>query len=501
MRHSATLVACAVALACLTLLAQFHVREIVASSIQYDDAHNANVAKNLAFGKGYSTSYHDIVPFNPEATTGPVVLLPAAAFVWLFGNRYWVPTFAVVVCLWTALAFVLVLLRRYFEPRSWWIATALIAIGLALYDADEFGLLGDVPGALLAVASVLVLCRHDSRKATWGAGLLLGVAIQIKLLVLLLAPAALGYILWLRSRDWRQRVVLFCVGVMLPSVLWEVWQFVSIGSFHDWAALNARQFAFIRTWSGVNVVTAMDVSSALHRQLTLHINSMVEDFHGWTSLVLFPAALVFNVGALLRAAKKGDAPLLAAALVLVTAGVIHLVWWFTLDTDGWYRHLLPAVVYVLVAACMAASVAAATSARVAVLGLCLLVASGIPQLVNLDYVFRSFRREPRLSALLATRDAMINLEKNPDVVFVGYGWWVPRDLEYVLPRVGNFKDVLRLREADVEGKTIVLVRNEFFNREHSPYTSAFQRACDRDTLFTREPFVISACPSLPGHLR
>src|SRR5215467_166137 len=240
MRRTATLVPCAIALACLVVLAQFHVREIVASSIQYDDAHNANVAKDLAFGMGYSTSYHELVPFNPEATTGPVILLPAAAFVWLFGNRYWVPTFAVVVCLWTALGVVLLLLRRYLEPRAWWIATGLIAFGLAVYDADEFGLLGDVPGALLAIASVLVLCEQNASGRTWRSGLLLGVAIQVKLLVLLVAPAGLAYIVATPSPHRRRDFVLFCAGAVLPSALWELWQLVSIGSFHGWAALNAR---------------------------------------------------------------------------------------------------------------------------------------------------------------------------------------------------------------------------------------------------------------------
>jgi hypothetical protein len=483
------------------MLAQFHVREIVASSIQYDDAHNANVAKDLAFGKGYSTSYHELVPFNPEATTGPVELLPAALFVWLFGNRYWVPTFVAVVCVWATLGVVLALLKKFLEPRAWWIATALIAVGLALYDADEFGLLGDVPGALLAVASVLVLCRPNARGRIWSAGLLLGVAVQVKLLVLFVAPAAVAYIVGTPSQNRRRAVVLFCSGVVLPSVLWEFWQLASIRSFHEWASLSARQFAFIRTWSGMNIVQTMDAAAATRRQVVLHVSSLLENFHGWPSLLLFPAALIAGLSVSWRAKRERDAPLRSALFVLVAAGAIHLVWWFALDTNGWYRHLLPAVVYVLVAASMAAATNAAASLRFGAIGLCLLIASGIPQLSNLSYVFRPFRQEPRLSALLATRDAMIILQKNHDFVFVGYGWWVPRDLEYVLPTVGNFKDVLRLRKDDVAGKTIVLVRNEFFNWEHSPYMSAFQRKCDQDTLFTREPFVISVCPSLPGDLR
>src|SRR5260370_41367738 len=117
----------AIALACLVALAQFHVRQIVTSSIKYDDAHNANVAKNLAFGSGYSTSYHEIVPFDPYASTGPVVLLPSAAFVRLFGYRYWVPTFSIVVCIWVTQALVLCLLRSYLARREWFACVALVA--------------------------------------------------------------------------------------------------------------------------------------------------------------------------------------------------------------------------------------------------------------------------------------------------------------------------------------------------------------------------------------
>ena len=96
---------------------------------------------------------------------------------------------------------------------------------------------------------------------------------------------------------------------------------------------------------------------------------------------------------------------------------------------------------------------------------------------------------------------MAELRRQQDILFVGYGWWVARDLEYLLPTVGNFKDAARLRPEDRAGKRVVLVRNEFFNWEESPDLRAFQMACDRRVLFQRQPFVISQCPGLPSDLR
>jgi 4-amino-4-deoxy-L-arabinose transferase-like glycosyltransferase len=496
-----------IALACLITLAQFHLRQITTASIQYDDAHNANVAKNLAFGFGYSTSYHDIVPFNPEASTGPAVLLPAAAFVRLFGNRYWVPTFSIVVCMWMSILLVLFLLRGFLAPRAWWIATALLVFGLSLYDADEFGLLGDVPAAFLAVASLLVLCREQERTGrTLAAGLLLGVAIQAKLLVALVIPSALVYLLIAprqvsaQSAGRVRACANYCLGALVPSVLWQFVQLASMRSFHGWADLNARQFAFIRTWSGANIVRSTDPGSALLGQVSLHATSLLESFNGWSSLILFPAAMAVSVGIVLsmRRNDRGVAQLRSATLVLAAAGVTHIAWWFTFDTDGWYRHLLPAVVYLLIASSMAVAASVESSPRAGAVAMLLLLLSWMPQLPNLKLVFKPFRRESRLSALLAARDEMLVLQGDRKAVFVGHGWWVARDLEYLLPTVGNFKDSLRLQPDDVRDKKIILVRNEFYNRDGSPYADAFQRACDRQMLFTREPFVISVCPSLPA---
>jgi hypothetical protein len=55
------------------------------------------VAKNLAWGFGYSTSLglsdakFALVRFDVHITTGPPIILPVSAVIRIFGNRFWVP--------------------------------------------------------------------------------------------------------------------------------------------------------------------------------------------------------------------------------------------------------------------------------------------------------------------------------------------------------------------------------------------------------------------------
>jgi hypothetical protein len=136
--------------------------------------------------------------------------------------------------------------------------------------------------------------------------------------------------------------------------------------------------------------------------------------------------------------------------------------------------------------------------RVGATAAVLLIAAGLSHWRSFPEILRwDFRAEPRLSALTAARNELQELMRDPRVVLVGCGAWVPRDLEYLLPASGNFKDCLLLRPEEMKGKRIIFVRNEFYNLERSEELDAFLQSCDRQTLFRRKPFVISECPALP----
>ena len=58
---------------------------------QHDDAMFATIPKNFLNGYGWATSYGEKIPFNPDISTGPTLLIPAAIMIAAFGNQTWVP--------------------------------------------------------------------------------------------------------------------------------------------------------------------------------------------------------------------------------------------------------------------------------------------------------------------------------------------------------------------------------------------------------------------------
>jgi len=502
----------------LALLLQFHVRQIITSSVLYDDAFIATAAKNVAMGAGYASSYHGIDLFDPEISTGPVVVLPAALLIGLFGNQYWVPGLAITILIWATLLLLMGRLRRLGGP---WhpLAIAITAGGLIIFGTNEFGLLGELPAVFL-VASAFALIADDSASDNWsglGAGLTLGLAIYAKLTVAFALPALLLMPCLMaasgrgisRGSAWRRRLGWCCAGLALPIVAWQVYQFAELSwSIDAWAAVKGRQLAFLmgsQSLSGIGQLQeAPSVGQALLRNISRNTAALSGYFGDVWRLLPVLAAMAL---ALRLTITSPIVPAVAkrTSWLLLCATGLHLAWWLAVSPTGWYRHLLPAIVYAAVLAGILAANVMAVSRRVGaacVLNYCFTIAlimpAWYPQSGDFPRIFRwDFDRDPRLSALLRTRDEVVRLQQDESTILVGCGWWVPRDLEYVLPGVNNFKDCFRLRPEDTASKRIVLVRNEFYNWDQQPVLDRYRDACDARPVYTLDPFVISECPGLP----
>ena len=146
--------------ALLAVLFQFHVRQTVTSSVLYDDAFIATVAKNVAMGAGYASSYHTVDQFDPEISTGPAIVVPTALLIRILGNKYWVPGLAITIAIWATLFLLLGRLRRL-GGRWHHLGVAVTAAGLIVFGTNEFGLLGELPAVFLA-ASAFALLADDS---------------------------------------------------------------------------------------------------------------------------------------------------------------------------------------------------------------------------------------------------------------------------------------------------------------------------------------------------
>ncbi|QNA91980.1 hypothetical protein [Microbacterium sp. Se63.02b] len=204
-----------------------------------DEAFNLTVPRNLLDGLGYSSdgalSGSTITPFDPRISTGPVVLLPVAALL-ATGMDPVLAARLVPLAFWVALLAGLALLGRRIGGRG----AALLAVAVPLAFTASAGvspiqgpadLLGEIPAAALIVWALVVLPRR-----AWLAGLLVGLAVQAKLIAILALPAfavALwvlsGGTGWARVRETLRRSWPPLLLVAVPTLLVEIAALLSLG--------------------------------------------------------------------------------------------------------------------------------------------------------------------------------------------------------------------------------------------------------------------------------
>ena len=507
--------------ACAAVLLQFHARQILTASVLYDDAFIASVAKNVALGLGYGTSYNGFDRFDPEISTGPAIVLPAAALMRLLGNGYWVPNLAITLAIWLSLGLLLWRFRRDVPDLPRAVPGITVLVGMIFFATNEFGLLGDLPAALLAGASFATFAGASrvgaapaGRARGFLAGALFGAAIYAKLTVALVLPAIAAITLYdvLISRSVSaglgaplKRTGWFVAGLLLPACLWQVYQLSAVSwSANAWMAVKAREVAFLAGSQSLSGIGQLRGAPSWFGQVSSNVTGNLVAFSSYFGplWVLLPGLAGLAVAA---TAKGRSSSVNRLAALLSCAVVLHLAWWLVISPTGWYRHLLPGLMYTIMLAAVLLGAAARTAPRrslVGAAGCCLTVAlvlpAWYPKAGDFARVFTTdVSRDPRLEALLQTRDTVDALSRDPSVLLLGCGWWVARDLEYVLTASNNFRDCFRLTPEDTAGKRLLLVRNEIFNRPVHEPLARYQRSCDGAVVYRREPFVISECPGLP----
>jgi hypothetical protein len=162
-----------------------------------DDAWFALVAKSVASGQGYGTpiTSETFVPYDPAIGSGPVLLLPAALFIRLFGPLDWLPGLTALILFVGQLGLLTFLLGRRFG----WIAgaatvgsaTLLLSIAVS-YDWFIGALLGEPTTLGYLLIAALLLNRLPSRNGAVIAGGVLSLAFLTKQIALFGALGIVG---------------------------------------------------------------------------------------------------------------------------------------------------------------------------------------------------------------------------------------------------------------------------------------------------------------------
>lgn len=204
-----------------------------------DEAFNLTVPRNLLAGLGYTSdgtlSGSTLTPFDPRISTGPTVLLPVAGVLALGADPV-IGARLVPLAYWVLLLAGLGVLGRRLAGRFG--ALIAVALPLAFNTAGSVSpiqgpadLLGEIAAAALIVWALVALPRR-----AWLAGLLLGLAVQAKLIALLALPAFAVALLLLtpvgpirrRLLSALRRAILPLVLVAAPTVLMELIALVSL---------------------------------------------------------------------------------------------------------------------------------------------------------------------------------------------------------------------------------------------------------------------------------
>ncbi len=482
------------------IFARYTLSAGAAASPGFDDAFFAVVAKNVASGVGYASSYHEVKAYDEEISTGPSVILPAALLVSAFGNKPWVPGVAAALQSLSWLAVMLLVTAAASGGAPGWsralaMLVALVALARLGFSAAYgywFELYGEIPAALMAATGAILLLSRERDQGRTTGGLLLGLAVVTKLLAALaVVTIAMVFVILERRRASRRRLWLPIAALGLPFVLWRIHLSRALADRYE-AFRESEQGLFLQIGSGFwQLVTTPDLLGAVTANILRNTSAAADALGGpaaGVALGLLIVSVVLASSARALGGQPESAPRVCFALG--TASLAHFLWWLLMSPFGWTRHLLLAHILGICAAVFGLSAIRPGHTRSVLAALAIgLVVAGIPAMFRL---VEPVPPDPRRAALVETARFLEELRRDPEVVLLGAGWWQNPDLEYALAGHRSFLDADGLTPETL-ARTLYLVRSEYWNWEHSGHLDRLAAVCDRDLVYTNPPFLVSRC--------
>ena len=458
-----------------------------------DDAYLAQVAKNLAFGAGYSTSTstsipNGISPFDPAINSGPVVILPAALLIRLLGNLTWVPGLTTILTVYLlGLSLFLVHLRR---ERLWQASLYMLTFGTISYAATSpiltqwYTMFGELPAALISVLGISLVAIGSRRAVSIGT-VVLGCAIQAKLLALLLCVPTL---FWIVLTTWRRDGYRSAIGMtakttalfLLPETTFLFWQLLSLGTAH-----------FIQ----IQIATIAFISEHPGNDLTEHgmLSRIAVNFEQFASVRGFSLTMMAAFASItgLTVWRYGTSVDRRRAALLFTGSALHFIWWLG-SSNGWRRYAITGLV------AYAAGVAIVIVVRRRALGLGLaglFITTHLSLANHTDSLLQMLRPggfdpSERVQHLREATNKLAELSTERPFVT---GFWAPMvDLEYMLPDSRNFVPHVNLPPAVASRPFILAYNRKWLEWVWQPGFPELNRQCVE--IFAADPYYIKRCP-------
>jgi len=404
--------------------------------VSFDGAMNLEVARSLAEGNGYRRMYAGHSGFSHEIQTRAPYILPAAAVFRIFGVGIWQAQFVNFVHALALLAAVFFVLRRC---ASWRWGLFAVAVVACTPGFDQIGMngYGEVPALAWWFAGLLVLYPREpvgsnafGRYA--GAGILIGIAIVTKTVLLIGLVAILPVFLAERARSTRSAwativaVTMLLAAAALPILAHEACRVLALGNMDAWQGWLHDEIANVHMQAGTHA--GFSDTPRLFAKVAKHFDVLVDYLQISPWLLALWLFAPFALFAFLRRglARAASQPLL---LTLGLLAFLYLIWWLGLTPTGkaWYRRIFDGIValeaFVVVLCAQAwrwrerSAPLRRHIASAALIGLVLLQAS----LAWADFVTE--RALPSISAAALAADLDILAKLPPDARLYGVGWY------------------------------------------------------------------------------
>ena len=312
-----------------------------------DDAYFAIIAKSLASGLGYATTFatsgeisHPVL-FNPSTGTGPTLIVPCAVAFKIFGKNEVLPGLTAILTWGSILTLVLVRISRRIDGFSFLFGISMMCAAFvatfSFHFEQWYAFLGEiVAAAFLILAHWIISNERFSKKSSLLCSLAVGCAFQAKFIAII---AAIGIPLVfvvrgmrasLRPLQWVQHVAALLIGFLIPTLTFEAYKLFELGG-HGYLA-NWHQL--LHATKSMGMQSSNYVNSLLLKQRI----ALVHDRFG-VNLTEFLILIALGILLYCRSASKNWILLSAGLLLSVATAAIY---WVTLSI-GWARYLVIAV--------------------------------------------------------------------------------------------------------------------------------------------------------------
>jgi hypothetical protein len=483
-----------ITLALLAVLVCFQLYKAFHTPLYFDDAYFGNMAKNLAFGRGYSAVYfRQLFPFHWNASSGPVVILPAALMIALFGNTYWVTQLTGVLIILTLLVTTFIYLRRI-APVTYWQGAALFLFSALLLSNQYMGtpqrmliwhvLQGEVPSALLVILTALVIARHrDNASVIFAAGLIGGLATLCKLLALI-GSGTIGLYLAItyltekgEARIPPRRAVwhlcLYGAGILLPNLLFELVKLASLGMHEYWITLRGL-LGWIRDWNGPKRGNIWFFGKLYILGQFLGVFPQTLEAPGHARLFMLAVVITAMAATIHHGFQrfKGRlmtvSPLYWAGMALLCAASLQVLWYLFISSATMQRYLSQAVLYGCAGgALLICRISEKNPARgnAIFIGLALLLLCARSDAVS--YFWTGAHGDIILTEERDVQRRLIALRhEEPDTLIFSCGNSL--EMEYLLPESGNFHLCDAMGNPEFSGHKRVLLTYTWIDNSGKP---------------------------------